>query len=228
MVQSGAIRKVRHGVFISVNAPYAAEHEIPELQKSGGQSSSKVLALLTEPKSGPVLRDTLHVSRQRVEQILKRLVNRGDVRRFEVAGERGAFVYVRADCFRKDMLLSRVPDLHESRARILSALPPVTLCRTSDIRLITQIHSVPLQEYLDQLSAMGFVVSFKLGQKRYVGITPRGLQHPQRSWNATKASAANIVKDFGETRVRLILMLQALGQARTIDLTFRATEKLFR
>jgi hypothetical protein len=66
-----------------------------------------------------------------------------------------------------------------------------------------------------------------MGKRRYVGITPRGLQHPQYDRNAVKASAADIVKDFGEGRVRFVQMLQALGSARTIDLTFALPEGYF-
>jgi hypothetical protein len=102
MARSGLINKPRHGVFTSRDAPVPDAADIPELIKAGGSPShSKALAFLSESRSAPALREVLGVSRQRVDQLLKSLMKRGIVRRFEVAGERGAFAYVRADCFRK-------------------------------------------------------------------------------------------------------------------------------
>jgi DNA-binding transcriptional ArsR family regulator len=228
MARAGLINKPRHGVFTSRDAPVPDAADIPELMKAGGSPShSKAFALLSEPRSAPALREELGVSRQRVDQLLKPLMKRGVVRRFEVAGERGAYVYVRADCFKKETLLTRVPELHGSRGRLLSALPPETLCHVSAVGLLINCVAGPLLDYLEQLSAKGLIVTFKMGQWRYVGITPRGLQHPQYDRNAVKASAADIVKDFGEARVRFVQMLQVLDSARTIDLTLALPEDYF-
>jgi DNA-binding MarR family transcriptional regulator len=228
MARAGLISKPRHGVFTSRGAPVPDAADIPELNKAGGSPShSKALAFLSEPRSAPALREELGVSRQRVDQVLKPLMKRGVVRRFEVAGERGAYVYVRADCFKKESLLTRAPELHDSRGRLLSALLPETLCHASTVGLLINCVVGPLLDYLEQLSAKGLTVTFKMGQRRYVGITPRGLQHPQYDRNAVKAPAADIVKDFGEVRVRFVQMLQVLGSARTIDLTFALPKGYF-
>ncbi len=219
LAQSGAIRKVRHGVFISAGSPEPDERDIPVLQRSHASSIEKVLGLLAEPRLAPGLHEILGVTRQRVEQILKRLMALGLARRCKVTGERGLFVYMRADSFAGDILLRRTPELTEARARVLSALPPETWCRASDLGVTTHLHPFWF-EYLNQLGAMGLVANFKLGPRRYVGITSKGLQHPQYDAGAPKAAAADIIKDFGEARVRFIQMLCVLGSARTIDLTF--------
>jgi DNA-binding MarR family transcriptional regulator len=222
----GAIRKVRHGVFLSADAPEPDERDIPDWPSFRSPSGEKALALLAEPRSAPRLQEILGVTRQRVDQILRRLIAGGLARRFRVVGERGLFVYVRADSDPSDILPRRTPELTESRAQILSALPPETLCRASDVGAVTQLHQFSFY-YLNQLGAMGLLVNVKLGPRRYAAITPKGLQHPQYDGSAPKVAAADIINDFGETRAKFIQMLHVLGSAQTIDLTYALPKAYF-
>jgi predicted transcriptional regulator len=152
------------------------------------------------------------------------MMKEGIVRRFEVAGEGSEYVYIRTDYFDKELMVKRAPSLHDARERFLSALAPETLSRVSDVALIAGSALSRATSWVAQLSAQGLLVEFKLGSYRYVGITPRGLQHPQYDCTSNKASSANIVNDFGEKRVRYIENLKVLGTARTIDLTYTMPE----
>jgi len=151
----------------------------------------------------------------------------GKVRRFEVAGEKGEFVYVLSECFDKDCLLIRSPILRSPRERLLSSLSPETMCRAADLSLVALSSSPKLRQYLEQLSALGLIITFKLGQHTYVGITPRGLGHPQYDSDAPKCEAADILADFGEVRVQFVQNLELLGSVRTIDLTYAMPKGYF-
>ena len=226
--RSGSIKKPRHGVYISADAPEPKEDEIPPMNmKMERPSHQKAMEMLSEPRSAVELRKALGVTRQRVDQMLKGLIKEGTVRRFEVAGERGAYVYMRAEQAKREAILRRLPDLHNSRERLLSALAPETLSRTSDVAAAALLSSTKMADYVEQLSAKGLVITFKLGQHQYVGITPRGLQYPQYDRDSPKAPVADITADFGEVRIRYIEILSVLGTARTIDLTYAMPKGYF-
>jgi DNA-binding MarR family transcriptional regulator len=225
MERAGAIRKPRHGVYISSIAPTPGEADIPPMNMAVERPShQRLMPMLTKAMSAGDLRERLGVSRQRVDQMLKAMMKDGNVRRFEVAGEGSEYIYIRTEYFDKEILVRRAPSLHGARERFLSALAPETLSRVSDVALVAASAVSRATPWVEQLSAQGLVIEFKLGARRYVGITPRGLQHPQYDHTSSKASLANIVSDFGETRVRYIEHLKALGTARTIDLTYTMPE----
>jgi DNA-binding transcriptional ArsR family regulator len=71
------------------------------------------------------------------------------------------------------------------------------------------------------------IMTFKLGQHTYVGITPRGLTHPQYDSAAPKCEAADLLSDFGEARVKFVQYLEILGPARTVDLTYAMPKGYF-
>jgi predicted transcriptional regulator len=225
MEHAGTIQKPRHGVYISSVAPMPSEADILPMNIAVERPSyRRLMPMLTKAMSAGDLRARLGVSRQRVDQILKAMMKEGTVHRFEVAGEGSEYVYIRTEYFDKEILVRRAPSLHDARERFLSALAPETLSRTSDVALVAASSVSRATPWVEQLSAQGLVIEFKLGPRRYVGITPRGLQHPQYDHTSSKAPAANIVDDFGETRVRYIENLKALGTARTIDLTYTMPE----
>jgi hypothetical protein len=229
MTDVGIIRKLQHGVYSASNEPVATNHEIPALKRNQErQSHQRILTLLTEPKSARAIQQEIGVTRQRIDQLLKAMLKANNIKRVEVAGERGRFRYIRCDSYDSDAFLTRQPDLHESRVRILSALAPETLSRVTEVALIGSANIQTLPTYLVQLSAMGLTSTFKLGQHWYVGITPRGLQHPQYDPHSPKAKTADLLADFGEERVSFIQFLQALGAARTADLTFLMPKDYFR
>lgn len=179
--RSGAIRKIRHGVFISADAPEGADAEIPPMN-TGKQNFQgkhrierpaydKLLEMLNKPRLTGELREALGVSRQRIDQILKKLMVEDKIRRFEVTGETGNFVYVLSEFYDKDDLLIRPPMLRGPKDRLLSALSPENWCRAAELSLIALSSNATLVHHLEQLSALGLITEFKLGHHTYVGIT---------------------------------------------------------
>ncbi|MGQ0444352.1 MAG: hypothetical protein ACT4O2_04285, partial [Beijerinckiaceae bacterium] len=85
--RTGSIKKPRHGVYTSADAPVPKEDEIPPMNmKMERPSFATAMEMLSEPRSAVELREALGVTRQRVDQMLKGLIKEGTVRRFEVAG----------------------------------------------------------------------------------------------------------------------------------------------
>jgi DNA-binding HxlR family transcriptional regulator len=217
----GEIKRARHGVYLSAEAPLPDEKDIPPLHMVVDRPSfSKAVDLLREPKSSIELQEALGVSRQRVDQIVKSLMRNGTLLRSEVSGERGAFIYILSDMHRSAAIVRRNPKFHVSRARLLSALSPDVLARASDVAAAAAQPFATIGEYIKQLAAGGFILGFKLGRHRYVVITPRGIQHPQYDKYAPKAAPADIVADLGETRIRFIELLSVLSAAATLELTY--------
>jgi DNA-binding MarR family transcriptional regulator len=217
MVKAGVIHKHQGSVYTSFGAP-VPDAETPTLSKLGVRPSHRrVLALLTEPKSAPALREALGVSRQGVDQLLKAMLKAGIIRRFEIERERGSFLYVCKESYKKGSLRDLTPELHPSRARLLSALPLEAPSRLRDFASTGS--SFTTNRSLGKLSALGLVVIFKLGRDQYVAITWKGIQHPQHDPNCPKAPVADIIRDFGEARVSYIQFLQVLHTARARDLT---------
>jgi DNA-binding HxlR family transcriptional regulator len=226
--RSGAIRKIRHGVFISADAPEGADAEIPPMNMEIGRPTyDKLVAMLSKPMSTSELRETLGVSRQRIDQMLKKLMGEDKLRRFAVTGERGNFLYVLSKFYDKDDLLIRSSILSGPRDRLLSALSPENLCRAAELSLIASSSNERLVDHLEQLSASGLIIKFKLGHHTYVGITSPGITHPQYDRAAPKCRPADLLADFGEARVKFVQNLQLLGSARTVDLTYAMPKGYF-
>ena len=113
MERAGAIRKPRHGVYISSIAPTPGEADIPPMNMAVERPShQRLMPMLTKAMSAGDLRERLGVSRQRVDQMLKAMMKDGNVRRFEVAGEGSEYVYIRTEYFDKEILVRRAPSLH--------------------------------------------------------------------------------------------------------------------
>jgi hypothetical protein len=217
----GEIKKARHGVYLVANADQPSDNEIPPMNNMVDRPSyEKVLELLREPKSAIQLQEGLGVSRQRVDQIVKSLMRKGIAHRLEASGERGAYIYILSDPGPGALVLTRNPKFHDSRVRLLSVLSPDVLARAYDVAVAAALPFAKIGEYIDQLAARGFVSAFKLGRHKYVAITPRGVQHPQYDKSSPKVSSADIIADFGETRIRFIELLSVLRSAPTVDLTY--------
>jgi DNA-binding HxlR family transcriptional regulator len=235
--RSAAIRKIRHGVFISADAPEGADAEIPPMNMKKKNfpgkgrirrpSYDKLFAMLNKPRSAGELREALGVSRQRIDQMLKTLMREDKLRRFEVTGERGNFVYVLPEFYDQDDLSTRSPILRGPRDRLLSALSPDSLCRAAELSLIALSSNAMLVDHLEQLSALRLITKFTLGHHTYVGITSRGITHPQYDRAAPKCRPADLLADFGEARVKFVQNLQVLGSARTVDLTYAMPKGYF-
>ncbi|MEP9378425.1 hypothetical protein ABLE91_17040 [Aquabacter sp. CN5-332] len=221
MLANGLMKKVQHGVYLLNGVEQTESTQIPRLNR-GPESPTvlKAMDLLSSPRSASFLRIELGVTRQRVDQMTKKLMAEGRIRRFPVSGEQGAFIYVRTENAGKETILLRAPNLHETRGRIISTFLPETLARFDDIASLVRVAGHQVKTYLQQLSTQGLVITFKLGNRSYAAITPRGLDHPQYDRDAVKVTTADPLRDFGRLRARFIQILDVLGEAKTIDLTY--------
>jgi len=108
---------------------------------------------------------------------------------------------------------------------MLSALSVETICSVAQIAKTLGVHVHPLQPRFDQLDTQGLVKTFKMGKQHYVSITSDGLSHPQYEPDAPKAPAADLCREFGEKRARLLRALSALKQASAADLANALSQK---
>ena len=227
--RSGVIRKPLRGVLVLSSADDPKESDIPPLNAAFAKpTQDRVLELLTLPRTAVELRIEINVSRQRIDQILDRLVAKRVVTRNEVTGERGQYVYLRSDVEDREVLLTRLPHLSDARARVLSALPAETICRMQDVADTVALTPTQLAIWFAQFSAQGLVTTFRLAQNRYVGITPRGYQHPRYDVSLQKTIAANLIEDFGPMRTHVLQPLHVLGDVKTIEITRALPENFFR
>lgn len=216
----GRITKPRSGVWLLAGMPEPATADIPPLRKERieGPTGRKVLARLSEPTSSMTLVVELGVSRQRVDQILKTLLAEGKVTRVPEPGTQGRWLWMRSELNVKAAMRHHAPSLPDGRAKVLNALEPDIFHWLGFVAEAAGQAVMAVRNQVQELEARGLAVSFRLGQKRYVGITPRGLEHPSRG-PAARAAVADMSKAFGEKRIRFFETLAVLGEARTIDIT---------
>jgi len=154
------------------------------------------------------------VTRQRVEQILSKLIRLNKVKRIETSGEAGQHVYMLADAKENEALLGRSPTLSSPCIRVLSAMKPDLIYRTVEL-----VGPTP-PTFVKHLEAFGLAYEFKVGTRSFCGLTPKGLLHPQYQSGGEKAQPADFVAWFGKVKAQYIQALRILGEAPTIELTF--------
>ena len=219
--EGGLIAKPRSGVWMLAGLPAPAPEEIPRLraERAGGPTVKRVLERLHEPTAANVLVEELGVTRQRVDQVLKGLQEDGKVVRFAEQGTAGRWVWVRSDVKLRDAVRRHQPALAGKKAVVLGALEPDAFHSLLDVAEATGSKVPGLGRVVDELSSLGLVASFRLGQRRYVGITPRGLEHPGREAGGSRAAVADMSRSFGPRRIAFLETLSVLGEARTIEVT---------
>jgi predicted transcriptional regulator len=217
--EKGVVRKLQHGVYALAGIDIDDAEIEPLSTTHERRSETLALEYLKEPRTAPFLRDSLGITRQRVDQIVKKLMEVGKVKRVESMGENGGFLYVRSEALNAASIMQRAPSLRGNRVRILSALAPETTAKLSDISEVGSVSPTNISRYIESLEAQGLVTSFELGKNTYITITPRGLQHPQYNSAFPKAHAADIPAEYGEERIRFIETVSVLGTAKTVDIT---------
>ncbi len=216
----GRITKPRSGVWLLAGMPEPSAAEIPPLrtERVGGPTGRKVLARLDAPTSSNTLVEELGVTRQRVDQILKALLSDGKVVRVPEPGTQGRWLWMRAEINVRSALRGHAPSLPDGRIRVLNALAPDAVHWIGDVADTAGQVVMAVRNQVVELEARGLAVSFRLGQKRYVGVTPRGLEHPARA-ASSRAAVADMSRAFGRKRIAFLETLSVLGEARTIDIT---------
>lgn len=226
LIDIDAVRKIRQGVYAIADAP--ENLDIPEARNAvESKRQGQVLEWLETPLSAPEIRERLGVSRQRVDQILKRLEREGQIARRATPGEVATYVWVRLDRPVSAALRQRPPRVSTGKQSLLSSLRADRLVLVNDLaEHLSRGYGITLRA-VKEVERQGLLMAFRLGAKTYVTITALGLQHPQYVLAATPAPTADVLAEFGAPRTALLQTLQILGPQRTLDLTYAIAPDVF-
>ena len=219
LITAGFIRKLQHGIYARYDFPNP-EPAGPLHSKAAGPKNEKVLDLLSKPRSGVELRQLLGVTRQAVDQKVKRMMRDGLVDRIDLPSEGGQYLYVRKGASMSAAILSRTPPLKAGAIQLLSTLPLegvvkfATICETAGLD-----HRIA-RRHLATLTNAGYALTVNFGQTIFVSLTPAGLTAPDYNALAVKAPVSNFVKDIGCERLNVLQILYVLGEAKSIEITF--------
>lgn len=189
-----------------------------DCEPTGNSDADKVLIRLSKPTSSAVLVEDLEFSRQRMDWLLKGLLKAGKVTRVMEPWTQGCWVWLRSELNVTSAMQNYVPALPDGRRRVLNALEPDAWHWVVHIAEATGQAFAGVGKQADKLEERGLAVSLRLGQRHYVRITPRGLDHPSRS-DGPRAQIADMSKVFVNERIVFIEVLAVLGEARTVDIT---------
>lgn len=214
LASMGAIDRMQHGVYVRAGVTVRP----PRRPLRMGPALRRIYDLLETPQTAVELREMVGVTRQAIEQTLKRLMNGGLIKRVDALGERGQHLYIRAEQSSTEALVTRSPNLREPSARILSSLPPDAPARVTDVIGRGPASMLP-RKYLHRLEALGLVEFAGARNKFIVTLTNRGREHPQYALDAPKVRRLAQSIDFDQPALEVLLTIHALGAARSLEIT---------
>jgi DNA-binding MarR family transcriptional regulator/Fe2+ or Zn2+ uptake regulation protein len=219
--EAGRITKHRPAVWTLAGIPEPSADAIPPLgaERRGGATGRKLLVLLSGPGSVFTLARELGVSRQRVDQILKNLLEQGKAVRIPEPGAVGRWLWMRSDASAEEFLRHYVPALPAGQAKVLNALEPDAFHWVGDVAATTGQSTSGVSKQLQELEEKGLSVRLRLGRKRYCGMTPRGLDHRSRMPSAARSVVADLSKACCQRLVAFLETLAVLSEAKTVDVT---------
>ena len=229
LTNAGQIICFRHGLYGSLKTnPEVATAFPSRANKLKEQTSlSQVVQLINEqPQTAAVLREKFQVSRQRMDQILRKAESQGLVRRLNTEfGEKGKFAYISTSA-PESAGRDRKSTLLDKRKHLLSSLAPGKLYYANELASFFDVPvTSKMKEALAELSRLGLVETFAVGIKLFCGLTPKGAAHPDYDLNASKVKPVDLVSEIGEINSRYLQAMRVLGgTARTIELTYALTE----
>lgn len=225
LAEQGLIANPRWGVWTLAGMPAPSAEELPPLRtaRKRGPTEQKLLTLLSTPTSRSALVKQLSVTHQRVSQILERLSDEGKAVRIPDPEGTKRCYWCQPGACTADFLRPGPPSLTDGRRQVLNALEPNGRHAIRDVATAVGQTPLAVHSHVRELEKRGFVARFRLGPKRYITITPRGLDHPARLPSATHAATVDFSKAFGEQRCRIIETLAVLEEARTADITAALT-----
>jgi len=217
LVRVSVVTKVRHGVYALPDAP--ADVEVPPAQNQVERpTEDRLLSLLSTPKTAVDLREQLGVSRQRVDQLLKRLEAGGRVFRQRATGEAGLFVYTLTRDARAAPQ-SRTPRLNRPRARLLSSLRPDAAVSALSLAKVLPSYPRIINRMLRDMEAQGLTMTVKLAGQRYACLTSLGSEHPQYRPDQVVSPPTDLREALGETRMFVLQVLLVAAPLKTAQLT---------
>jgi DNA-binding MarR family transcriptional regulator/DNA-binding PadR family transcriptional regulator len=231
LVTAGLARRFKHGIYGSPQASEVVALALPpRMNKSTADTTyGKVVRMIKEhPVTAVQIREKFEVSRQRVEQILSKAEERGQIRRVETSGERGQYLYLSADAALSE-IMERTPELSESRRRLLSSMAPGELYYATGLTaFLDKPNTSQLKSWILGLAKWGLVYHFTVGVKMFCGITPLGIAYPDYDSSIAKATPVAFVSELGEIKSRFLQAMKLLGgTAKTIELTYALGEEIF-
>jgi len=215
LLMDGHIEKVRHGVYKVGGLDVAVEEKIGRSHPLGPRQQQLIDALAT-PHTATELRELAGVSRQAIDQLLKKLMKEGRVRRVPTATETSDWLYVQSGQRDIDAIAARTPSLTRMEGVMLNLLPPAGGVRGTALNAqLGPGYRVVLQ----RLAVKGLVEEIGTPKRRVVRLTRKGLQHPAYEHDREHLDAIDETAAFKPAYIKLMLALDALGEARALDLT---------
>jgi predicted transcriptional regulator len=155
--EAGRITKHRPAVWTLAGIPEPSADAIPPLgaERRGGATGRKLLVLLSGPGSVFTLARELGVSRQRVDQILKNLLEQGKAVRIPEPGAVGRWLWMRSDASAEEFLRHYVPALPAGQAKVLNALEPDAFHWVGDVAATTGQSTSGVSKQLQELEEKG-------------------------------------------------------------------------
>lgn len=217
----GKLRKVGHGLYQSTSYPEPTDEEVSAVRNRSkvrvtGNEDARLLKYLDEPREGTDLRFFLRVSRQRVDQKVKLLMDKGLVHREPIDGKR--YLYCADQQKLSAELEERQNQPSHSAKRLMECLPDAP-CLVSDAAQFCGLGIGPAGEAVAELEERGLVTSFRVGGSNVVHLTDEGGRSEYAKQSERKAPASNLSEAFGDNRGDILELLAGLGEATSKELT---------
>jgi DNA-binding MarR family transcriptional regulator/DNA-binding CsgD family transcriptional regulator len=192
--------------------------DAPPSPRKTSPTTAKIMALLSDLISAAELMRQTGTSRQRVYQILARLMRDGKARRVRERGLAPNYLWLRTDIDLEARLSDYRRVLTCDAVRVLSSLGADSVHAISAVAQHVGIRYDRAAAHVERLSESGLVSKLRFGRPKFVSITPLGLEHPDWDAAARKAPEGDIGKNLGRTRTGFIAALVAWEEGRAIDL----------
>jgi DNA-binding PadR family transcriptional regulator/DNA-binding MarR family transcriptional regulator len=218
LLDTGLLIKVAHGVFRAASADLdddAAMRVAGASRPDLGEAQRRVYEALTRPATATEIQEMFGGSRQATDQILKKLLRQGLVRRYPTPGEASSYVYAQATARTVDVLADREPSLSALEAAILQILPP-----TGSIRSVTLTAKLgpSARMSIKGLRAKGLVEVTGTTKRQYLHLTPKGLSHSHYRLEGDHLPEEDANEALHPAMLKILLSLEALGESRAIEL----------
>jgi DNA-binding MarR family transcriptional regulator len=189
----------------ATNAWHATEHgkngrfrTVPDRKRGNsegpGPGGQRLLELLKQPMSGREIARQLHITLQRVHQLVAKLHAQGYVRLGD--WKRILLIVARAD--------DKTPLLSYGEERVLSAIPDVYATAVRKVRIAVKLPERRVEQIIERLIAEKLVEAQKgLDDEVVYRVTDAGLRHPQRARLAVRAQAPRLPVE--SERIRCVL-----------------------
>ena len=228
MVAAGEIVCFRHGLYGSLRTSLASAAVVPPRINRLKEKSSftRVVELIQgRPQTAFILREQVPVSRQRMEQILRKAESQKLIKRISTEfGERGKYAYVAVAAANE--IKGPASTLIDRRRQLLSSLAPGKLYYGKELASFFGVPATSqITDALAELTRLGLVSTLSVGIKTFCSLTPSGASHGDYDMDAPKAPPVDLVGEIGVFKSKYLQAMKVLGgSARTVDLTYAVGE----